>query len=255
MKRTLKTGWNVAVACAALSTTACVIDPYYSGSVYDDGTTVYPSNTIQTQTIYTGGVASNAISFTTGFLIGNAYYWNDRYYPVSYHNGHYRPDFNRPYPQHPDPRYRQLSPQQINHWRNHQPAKFDPQYRPNIRPKPPVQNNRPQIQQPNNRPPQQHNRPTGPQTRPTPNVNQKPPVQVNRPNAPNVNNRPPQQQNRPTTIQNRPAPNMNQRPPVQMNRPPMQPNNRPNMNPQRPAPQNSANPVRYRSASEQMNRR
>lgn len=131
-------------------------------------------------------------------MIGNAYYWNDRYYPVSYYTNnnrrYYRPDFNRPSMYHPNARYRHLNAAQINHWKHNQASSFDPQYRPTP----------PHIQRPN------QNRPN---VRPN---NGRPNTQQVRPNQPQVN------QQRPQVNQNRPQltrPTVQQRPNAQQNRP------------------------------------
>lgn len=224
MNLSFKRSLQVCAAIAALSTTACVIDPYYSGVDYDyTGTTVHPINTVSTQTVYT----NSAASFTSGFLIGNAYYWNDRYYPVNYYTNnnrrYYRPDFNRPAMYHPNARYRNLNASQMNHWKRNQASSFDPRYRPNLNHSARPNQDRPNVRPDNNRPNvQQHTRPNRPaidQQRPQVNQNRpqiQPPHSPQRPNVRPQNNRPnvqpPMQPNRPQVNQQRPQTNQHTRP-------------------------------------------
>ena len=133
MNTTLKRGLQILGTVAILGTSACVVDPYYSGVGYGsyDG---YDYDNSYTSTTRVIGNGSN-FAFNTGFLVGNYYYYDDNYYPVNYYTSggtrYYRPVFDRPYHIHPDARYRNLNRNQLEQWRRHQSIRYDPSYRPN----------------------------------------------------------------------------------------------------------------------------
>ena len=133
MNTTLKRGLQILGTVAILGTSACVVDPYYSGVGYGsyDG---YDYDNSYTSTTRVIGNGSN-FAFNTGFLVGNYYYYDDNYYPVNYYNSggtrYYRPVFDRPYHIHPDSRYRNLNRNQLEQWRRNQSIRYDPSYRPN----------------------------------------------------------------------------------------------------------------------------
>ena len=130
---TLKRGLQILGTVAILGTSACVVDPYYSGVGYGsyDG---YDYDNSYTSTTRVIGNGSN-FAFNTGFLVGNYYYYDDNYYPVNYYTSggtrYYRPVFDRPYHIHPDSRYRNLNRNQLEQWRRNQSIRYDPSYRPN----------------------------------------------------------------------------------------------------------------------------
>ena len=133
MNTTLKRGLQILGTVAILGTSACVVDPYYSGVGYGsyDG---YDYDNSYTSTTRVIGNGSN-FAFNTGFLVGNYYYYDDNYYPVNYYTSggtrYYRPVFDRPYHIHPDSRYRNLNRNQLEQWRRNQSIRYDPSYRPN----------------------------------------------------------------------------------------------------------------------------
>ena len=133
MNTTLKRGLQILGTVAILGTSACVVDPYYSGVGYGsyDG---YDYDNSYTSTTRVIGNGSN-FAFNTGFLVGNYYYYDDNYYPVNYYTSggtrYYRPVFDRPYHIHPDARYRNLNRNQLEQWRRNQSIRYDPSYRPN----------------------------------------------------------------------------------------------------------------------------
>lgn len=188
---------------AILGTSACVVDPYYSGVDY--GYDLYDSGSRYTSTTTVFGTGSN-FAFNSGFLVGDYYYLNNRYYPVSYYqsggNRYYRPIFDRPLNVHPDSRYRNLSRAQLEQWRRNQNVRFDPSFRPN-------NNKQPQWQ---NRPQTQTNKPHVVPARPNQWQAQNP--SNNRPNGQWQPNRPnwQQQQQRPQVQQ---RPQAQQRPQIQ----------------------------------------
>ena len=79
MNTTLKRGLQILGTVAILGTSACVVDPYYSGVGYGsyDG---YDYDNSYTSTTRVIGNGSN-FAFNTGFLVGNYYYYDDNYYP------------------------------------------------------------------------------------------------------------------------------------------------------------------------------
>ena len=266
MNTTLKRGLQILGTVAILGTSACVVDPYYSGVGYGsyDG---YDYDNSYTSTTRVIGNGSN-FAFNTGFLVGNYYYYDDNYYPVNYYTSggtrYYRPVFDRPYHIHPDARYRNLNRNQLEQWRRHQSIRYDPSYRPNHwnnRDKDRWDNNRdnnrwnngrddnrwdnrrPIISQPSNpynRPNQHWNRPQVQpprdhnMTRPTPSIpttrpNTRPQVQ---PTRPSVRPTPSIPSTRPNTQVTRPTvvqprPQVQPTRPVQNSRPIMQ--SRPNI--------------------------
>lgn len=230
MNKPFKRGMQIMGLVAILGTSACVVDPYYSGIQYDSGygngygydnDNYYSSTTVI-------GTGSN-FAYNTGFLIGNYYYLDDYYYPIQYYNHggnrYYRPIFNRPYRYHPDSRYRNLNRAQVEQWRRNQHERFDPNYRPNnwnnrydaTRPRP----SRPSIEQGQIIRPQSsivpnaHQRPWGANTRPQQSL-----VPSNRPNTiqgigmTGVQHRPAVQTQ---TYRPRPAPTQQKRPIRQLN--------------------------------------
>ncbi|MBP6553899.1 MAG: hypothetical protein KA221_11270, partial [Vitreoscilla sp.] len=133
MNTTLKRGLQMLGTVAILGTSACVVDPNFSGVGYGsyDGYDYDNSYTTTTRVI---GNGSN-FAMSTGFLVGNYYYYDDNYYPINYYTSggtrYYRPMFDRPYRIHPDARYRNLNRNQLDQWRRHQSIRYDPSYRPN----------------------------------------------------------------------------------------------------------------------------
>ena len=133
MNTTLKRGLQMLGTVAILGTSACVVDPNFSGVGYGsyDGYDYDNSYTTTTRVI---GNGSN-FAMSTGFLVGNYYYYDDNYYPINYYTSggtrYYRPMFDRPYRTHPDARYRNLNRNQLDQWRRHQSIRYDPSYRPN----------------------------------------------------------------------------------------------------------------------------
>ena len=115
MNTTLKRGLQILGTIAILGTSACVVDPYSSGVGYGsyDG---YDYDNSYTSTTRVIGNGSN-FAFNTGFLVGNYYYYDDKYCPVNYYTSggtrYYRPVFDRPYHIHPDSRYRNLNRNQL----------------------------------------------------------------------------------------------------------------------------------------------
>ena len=294
MNTTLKRGLQILGTVAILGTSACVVDPYYSGVGYGsyDG---YDYDNSYTSTTRVIGNGSN-FAFNTGFLVGNYYYYDDNYYPVNYYTSggtrYYRPVFDRPYHIHPDARYRNLNRNQLEQWRRHQSIRYDPSYRPNHwnnRDKDRWDNNRdnnrwnngrddnrwdnrrPIISQPSNpynhpnqhwnrpqvQPPRDHN-----MTRPTPSIpttrpNTRPQVQ---PTRPSVRPTPSIPSTRPNTQVTRPTvvqprPQVQPTRPVQNSRPIMQ--SRPNIqsNDTRSLMQNSRSQIQMQPRSGNMGNR
>ena len=132
MNTTLKRGLQILGTVAILGTSACVVDPYYSGVDYG-GYDAYNYDNSYTSTTRVIGNGSN-FALSTGFLVGNYYYYDDYYYPINYYTSggtrYYRPIFDRPYRVHPDARYRNLNRNQLEQWRRHQSMRYDPSYRP-----------------------------------------------------------------------------------------------------------------------------
>ena len=294
MNTTLKRGLQILGTVAILGTSACVVDPYYSGVGYGsyDG---YDYDNSYTSTTRVIGNGSN-FAFNTGFLVGNYYYYDDNYYPVNYYTSggtrYYRPVFDRPYHIHPDARYRNLNRNQLEQWRRHQSIRYDPSYRPNHwnnRDKDRWDNNRdnnrwnngrddnrwdnrrPIISQPSNpynRPNQHWNRPQVQpprdhnMTRPTPSIpttrpNTRPQVQ---PTRPSVRPTPSIPSTRPNTQVTRPTvvqprPQVQPTRPVQNSRPIMQ--SRPNIqsNDTRSLMQNSRSQIQMQPLSGNMGNR
>ena len=294
MNTTLKRGLQILGTVAILGTSACVVDPYYSGVGYGsyDG---YDYDNSYTSTTRVIGNGSN-FAFNTGFLVGNYYYYDDNYYPVNYYTSggtrYYRPVFDRPYHIHPDARYRNLNRNQLEQWRRHQSIRYDPSYRPNHwnnRDKDRWDNNRdnnrwnngrddnrwdnrhPIISQPSNpynRPNQHWNRPQVQpprdhnMTRPTPSIpttrpNTRPQVQ---PTRPSVRPTPSIPSTRPNTQVTRPTvvqprPQVQPTRPVQNSRPIMQ--SRPNIqsNDTRSLMQNSRSQIQMQPRSGNMGNR
>ena len=294
MNTTLKRGLQILGTIAILGTSACVVDPYYSGVGYGsyDG---YDYDNSYTSTTRVIGNGSN-FAFNTGFLVGNYYYYDDNYYPVNYYTSggtrYYRPVFDRPYHIHPDARYRNLNRNQLEQWRRHQSIRYDPSYRPNHwnnRDKDRWDNNRdnnrwnngrddnrwdnrrPIISQPSNpynRPNQHWNRPQVQpprdhnMTRPTPSIpttrpNTRPQVQ---PTRPSVRPTPSIPSTRPNTQVTRPTvvqprPQVQPTRPVQNSRPIMQ--SRPNIqsNDTRSLMQNSRSQIQMQPRSGNMGNR
>ena len=259
MNTTLKRGLQILGTVAILGTSACVVDPYYSGVDYG-GYDAYNYDNSYTSTTRVIGNGSN-FALSTGFLVGNYYYYDDYYYPINYYTSggtrYYRPIFDRPYRVHPDARYRNLNRNQLDYWRHHQSTRFDPSYRPNQwhnndrdrwnnRDKDRWNNdrwgnNRPIITRPtpSTRPQGQITRPT-PSTRPQDQITRPTPStrpQVRPPQAGNVI-RPTPQQPRPNVTPSRPQTQVT-RPQTQQTRPQLQ-NNRPIMQ-NRPVMQNRDN--------------
>ncbi len=252
MNTTLKRGLQILGTVAILGTSACVVDPYYSGVDYG-GYDAYNYDNSYTSTTRVIGNGSN-FALSTGFLVGNYYYYDDYYYPINYYTSggtrYYRPIFDRPYRVHPDARYRNLNRNQLEQWRRHQSIRYDPSYRPshwnnnnrdrwNNRDKDRWNNdrdnnrwnndrwgNRDKDRWGNNRPvitrPTPSTRPQDQTTRPTPSTR----PQVRPPITGNVT-RPTPQQPRPNVTPSRPQTQVT-RPQVQQTRPQVQ-NNRPLM--------------------------
>ena len=246
MNTSLKRGIQILGTVAILGTSACVVDPNYSGVDYGSygGYDYDDSYTTSTRVI---GNGSN-FALSTGFLVGNYYYYDNYYYPVNYYSyggsRYYRPVFDRPYRIHPDARYRNLNYNQLEQWRRHQGIRFDPNYRPrsywddngryrwNDRNKDYTDGNRGQTGWGNNRPnttrPTESTRPITRPTRPTESTRP-----IVRPTQPTESTRPIV---RPTR-------------PIESTRPvvrPTQPNggiNRPQIQPSRPSVNNSRPPV------------
>ena len=132
MNTSLKRGMQILGTVAILGTSACVVDPYYSGVDYGSYGGYDYDNSYTTSTRVIGNGSNFALS--TGFLVGNYYYYDNYYYPVNYYtyggSRYYRPIFDRPYRIHPDARYRNLNRNQLEQWRRHQAIRFDPNYRP-----------------------------------------------------------------------------------------------------------------------------
>ena len=118
MNTTLKRGLQILGTVAILGTSACVVDPYYSGVDYG-GYDAYNYDNSYTSTTRVIGNGSN-FALSTGFLVGNYYYYDDYYYPINYYTSggtrYYRPIFDRPYRVHPDARYRNLNRNQLEQW-------------------------------------------------------------------------------------------------------------------------------------------
>ena len=132
MNTTLKRGLQILGTVAILGTSACVVDPYYSGVDYGGYDAYNYDNNYSSTTRIIGNGSNYALS--TGFLVGNYYYYDDNYYPINYYTSggtrYYRPVFDRPYRIHPDARYRNLNRNQLEQWRRHQSIHYDPSYRP-----------------------------------------------------------------------------------------------------------------------------
>ena len=282
MNTTLKRGLQMLGTVAILGTSACVVDPNFSGVGYGsyDGYDYDNSYTTTTRVI---GNGSN-FAMSTGFLVGNYYYYDDNYYPINYYTSggtrYYRPMFDRPYRIHPDARYRNLNRNQLDQWRRHQSIRYDPSYRPNQwnnhnrdrwnnRDKDRWNNdrwgNRDQDRWGNNRPvitrPTPSTRPQGQVTRPIPST--RPQDQTTRPTPstrpqvrpPLTGNviRPTPQQPRPNVTPNRPQTQVT-RPQAQQTRPSV-PSVRPTIgNTTRPLVQNPRPRVDARSAATQNSR-
>ena len=279
---TLKRGLQMLGTVAILGTSACVVDPNFSGVGYGsyDGYDYDNSYTTTTRVI---GNGSN-FAMSTGFLVGNYYYYDDNYYPINYYTSggtrYYRPMFDRPYRIHPDARYRNLNRNQLDQWRRHQSIRYDPSYRPhqwnnhnrdrwNNRDKDRWNNdrwgNRDQDRWGNNRPvitrPTPSTRPQGQVTRPIPST--RPQDQTTRPTpstrpqvrSPLTGNviRPTPQQPRPNVTPNRPQTQVT-RPQAQQTRPSV-PSVRPTIgNTTRPVVQNPRPRIDARSAATQNSR-
>ena len=77
MNTTLKRGLQILGTVAILGTSACVVDPYYSGVDYG-GYDAYNYDNSYTSTTRVIGNGSN-FALSTGFLVGNYYYYDDYY--------------------------------------------------------------------------------------------------------------------------------------------------------------------------------